>query len=537
MKKLADIKIRSKLFLLVGTASVFLFFLLFFVLYNTNKIKQAKDEILSGSLALSYFQDADMKHDAIRGDVYRSLHVDKKNPDMVAEAKAEVQEHSEQFLTDIETAKSLPVAKEVKEAFSIIIPLIGNYAEVSKKSVSYFLNTDSLDQKIVTTYLGELDEAFKALESAQDEAFSQVRAYSAKVKEESDKVIMRSNYTLIVLVLILIAVSLIFGFILSNSLQKPVVQTQKALEKIADGEIPELSKIGGKDELGMMLGSLNSLIQNLGNVKQFVNEVGKGNFTTQIELFGNKGDIANSLYEMRDNLKIADERDKNQNWVNVGLAEFGILIRKDNLGIDKLSQQIVQYVIKYINANQGALFFINEDTETQESYWEMMACAAYGKARHVQKRVEIEEGLLGRIYLEQEYLYFTDVPKDYVNITSGIGEATPGCLIIVPLKNNDVVVGALEIAAFSPFKPQEQDFIFKVADTIASTVMNIKTNYKTTKLLETTQMQTESMRAQEEELRQNLEELSSTQEEMQIKENIYIQKIEKLEAELEKIKK
>ncbi len=574
MKKLADVKIKNKLFLLVGAASMFLILLLVFTLLSINKIKNAKNDITNASFALSYIQDADMMHDAIRGDIYRSLQIDKSNDDFVFEAKNELTAHLTTFNEDIETAKKLQLAPEVKQSFAQILPLIENYKVAANStfdfvikdynSSNYYLDKatesyiiDSTNKtidnsfKLFATLKGDyelnnialtnqfktFDEAFSSLEDAMGNGFKQVRLYLTTVQESADKVINSSILTIAITVIILIIACLIFGSVLSNSLQKPVMQTQSTLELIANGEIPQHSKIDGKDELGNMLISLNSLVDNLGSVKQFVNEVGAGNFNTQVELFGNKGDIANSLYSMRDNLRAADIRDKNQNWINSGMANFGDIMRKEGLGMEELCQQMIQYIVKYVNANQGGLFFVNEKEESAEMYWEMMACVAYEKIRYSEKIVNIKDGLLGRIYLEKEYLYFTDIPQNYVHITSGIGDATPACLVIVPLKNNDIVVGAIEIASFTPFKEHELDFIFKMADSVASTVMSIKTNYKTNKLLETTQFQSESMRAQEEELRQNLEELNSTQEEMQIKETIYIKQIADLEAKVNELTK
>ncbi len=565
MKQFSDLTIKSKLASLIIGISVFLSILLFFIIFSIKNIQSAKDDITSASLALSHMQTCDMMHDAIHGDVFHIMSVDMSNSNEVKTVENELEEHVKIFKENIETASKLNVNADVKAAINEARPvvdsyeagakeifdyLVNNYKEVklnsnlinesnfSSNSVDKFLdfaNSNENEKKKLNERLIRFEEAFSAMESAMGDATDKIRSNYVDVQKNADKTILNSEIYIVLLILILLSTLIIFIVYLSKSLVVPITITQNSLSKIADGQIPSPSGITRKDELGNMISSLNVLVGNLENLKQFVSEVGSGNFNTNVELFGGKGDIANSLYTMRNNLNSADIKEKNQNWINTGLANFGNILRKDSLSMEELCQQIIQYIVKYLNANQGALFFINENETTKEQYWEMMACCAYEKIRYEEKKTGIKDGLLGRIYLEKEYLFFTDVPQNYVRITSGIGEATPSCLMLLPLKTNDSVVGALEIATFTPFKPHEQDFLFKIADTVASAVSSLKTNYKTIKLLETTQFQAEHMRAQEEELRQNLEELSTTQEEMQIKENGYLARIAELEAEMKKL--
>ena len=83
---------------------------------------------------------------------------------------------------------------------------------------------------------------------------------------------------------------------------------------------------------------------------------------------------------------------------------------------------------------------------------------------------------MGQAYLEKDIIFLTEVPKDYVTITSGLGGATPRCILIAPLKVNEEVLGAIELVSFKVFEPHEIEFIKKVAESIASTVTSIKIN-------------------------------------------------------------
>src|SRR5690606_2941256 len=130
-------------------------------------------------------------------------------------------------------------------------------------------------------------------------------------------------------------------------------------------------------------------------------------------------------------------------------------------------------------------------------------------------RVEIGEGLVGQVTLEKMTMYMTDIPEDFVKITSGLGEALPRNLLIVPLKIEDQIYGVVELASFRILEDYKIEFVEKLAESIASTIADVKSNERTQFLLRDHQAQAEEMRAQEEEMRQNLEELTSTQEGME----------------------
>jgi PAS domain S-box-containing protein len=145
----------------------------------------------------------------------------------------------------------------------------------------------------------------------------------------------------------------------------------------------------------------------------------------------------------------------------------------------------------------------------------MKACYAWDKKKFMNQKIHRGEGLAGQAWQEGDIVFLTEVPQNYVRITSGLGDANPTSVLIVPLKVNDQIFGVVEVASFSVFKDFETEFVQKIAESIASTISAVKINARTQRLLEESQEMTEQMRAQEEEMRQNMEELQATQEEMQ----------------------
>lgn len=303
------------------------------------------------------------------------------------------------------------------------------------------------------------------------------------------------------------------GWAIRKSLKKAIRRPQVALEELAMGNLPPIQE-KTHDELNPIIAATNQLIENMQNASDFAVQIGKGNFDYHYEGAGKSDVLANALLNMRSELKSFSEKEKMQNWSNVGLAKFAELLRANYNSVSELGDEIVSKLVKYIGAIQGALYLADYDTKVLH----LTAIYAFNRKKYIEKEILFGEGLVGQCLLEAETTILTEVPDNYVMIRSGLGEAPPKCLLIVPIKSDKKVEGVMELASFNMFKPHEVEFVEKIAVSIASYFSGIKQNELTKKLLDETQLKSEQMRAQEEEMRQNLEELNATQEEMKRRE-------------------
>lgn len=247
----------------------------------------------------------------------------------------------------------------------------------------------------------------------------------------------------------------------------------------------------------------------------------------------NQKAMAQNELELKDNLQKleqARQSEQKRQWTSEGLTK-GLLIMRNQHSMKELGDELLAFMVKYVKANQGGLYLVNSD-DNDDSYLELLAMYAYDRRKHQQQRVEIGQGLLGQVYLEKETMLLKEIPSSYVRITSGLGEALPRNILVVPFKVNDVVFALIELASFSEFQKHEVQFLESLGESVAVHLQSAKANLLTKQLLETSQQQTEEMRSQEEEMRQNMEELSATQEEMVRKEQEYVRRIQELESAL-----
>ncbi|WP_185154406.1 PAS domain S-box protein [Fulvivirga sp. M361] len=247
---------------------------------------------------------------------------------------------------------------------------------------------------------------------------------------------------------------------------------------------------------------------------QFANNIAEGSYETAYE--PNEDDkMGSALLNMRDNLKYSTEREGQEKFINVGIAEISEIIRKYSENLDDLSFNVISYLSKYLKVNQGGIFILMDDGE--EKYLELKGCYAYNRKKFAEKRVAIGQGLVGQCYIEKSIIRLKEIPQDYISITSGLGESTPSNLIIVPIMNDQIIEGVMELASFRDFNEYEIEFLNKVSKSIAAIITSAKVNERTKVLYEQSREQAEIMKSQEEEMRQNMEELSATQEEMERK--------------------
>ncbi len=336
-------------------------------------------------------------------------------------------------------------------------------------------------------------------------------------------------WTIAVAIVGLLLLSLVILRI-SNDIVKSLESTSFILKDISKGDINMDNKldVSSENRLGQMANSVNVLMDELNKKANFSKLIGEGNLEADFEVSGEKDVLGHSLIEMRDSLKKAKNEEMSRRWSNEGLAKFAELLQSDAENLDALCSEIISNLVKYMNVVQGGIFLINDDNE-DDKFIELKGAYAYDRKKWLKKRIEFGEGLVAQSMLEKHRIYLKEVPQDYINITSGLGEANPNTILIVPLMLNEEVFGALELVSFNDIEGYKIEFVEKLAENIASTVSSAKINYTTKKLLEQSKMQAEDLQSQEEEMRQNMEELQATQEEMIRKEQEYLDKIQKLE--------
>ncbi len=293
--------------------------------------------------------------------------------------------------------------------------------------------------------------------------------------------------------------------------------------------LPLLCALGGyliSYKMGSIIRTMNKTLKaeevRSNSILQFVEGLSAGKLDVKINSDDKDDELISSLVQLQKSLKQnqkedAKRRDEEQQrtWVTRGVAEFGEILRRNNDNMQELSYNIIRYLVDYVNLTQAGFFLLHtgdEKGDNGKKFFELTSFIAYDRRKYANKTIEWGEGLVGRCALEQRTIYMTELPENYVTVTSGLGEGDPSALILVPLKSNDVVYGVIEMAMLQPLLKHEIEFLEKTAESIAMTISTVKTNMQTQILLQETQQQAARMREQEEVSQQHLEEMRATQE-------------------------
>lgn len=408
-----------------------------------------------------------------------------------------------------------------------------DYQDPSKK----FISEDILENNIKVNSI----EIEKKMDSISDN-FEKLKTISEQEIKESE---INFIYILFASSISVVLFGIIFAIYLGNNIKTKIIDFKNVIIKLSSGQIKGIELYKSNDELGDMSDALSKYIGSLNNTANFANQIGNGNFEENFETMGENDELGKSLLAMRNNLKNVKEEEQQRSWSTTGFSIFSEILSRSNLNLTEICDLVLQKLVKYTNSNQGTIFILRN--KSHDPYFEQTAVYAFDRKKVAKLRVELKEGLVGQCYNDNDTIYITDVPEEYINIRSGLGDAPPRCILLVPLRLNNDFVGVLEVATFYPYKDFEIKFIEKIGESLGSSLSTIFINENTKNLLIDSEIKGEQLLAQEEEMRQNMEELLATQEELsrnakesaeqnQAQVRVLESKIETLELELFNLK-
>src|SRR4051812_29751423 len=285
------------------------------------------------------------------------------------------------------------------------------------------------------------------------------------------------------------------------------------------------------DSVNAMATSLTGQVRNIADVATAVT---KGDLTRQItvEAQGELDELKQNINQMIGNLRETTERNQEQDWLKTNLAKFSRMMQGQK-DLESVSRLIMSELTPLVSAHHGA-FFIQEG-ETSAPMLKLIASYAYRARKNVSNRFGIGEGLVGQAALEKQPILLTNVPDDYITITSGLGEAPPRNIIVLPILFEGEVKAVIELASFLPFSAIHQTFLDQLAESIGVVLNMIQANMRTEELLEQSQKLTQELQSQSKELQQQQEELKRSNTELEAQARTLRQSEELLKEQQEEL--
>jgi tubulin-specific chaperone A len=294
---------------------------------------------------------------------------------------------------------------------------------------------------------------------------------------------------------------LVFAVFVSRSIVNPVIGLKQNLGSIAKGELPAKLDILSRDEIGEINESMGQVIDSFKEVVSQANVIASGDYRVDIALRSDKDELGIALQKMTGSLRTAKDETERNDWLKSGQSELEDHMRGDQ-STEELCRNIIAFVAKYLKAQIGTLYVNDGD-----GIFKLKASFAYKTRKNLSNEFKHGEGLIGQAALEKQSLILTNVPDDYITVTSGLGEKKPKSILVIPFIYNETVTGVLEIGSFDEFSELQTTFLQEISDGIAIAINSAQARVQLQDALEVTQKQTEDLRLQQEELQTTNEEL------------------------------
>lgn len=291
------------------------------------------------------------------------------------------------------------------------------------------------------------------------------------------------------------------GVYMMRKIILPLIKVRETLQSMSKGELPDLQLNTDNSALAEMTVALTQLRDGLKRTSTFAGEIGKSNFDASFAPLSDKDVLGSALLEMRDKLKNAAESDAIRNWISEGFAKISNILHRNTEDINSVSNELISELVHYVDAQQGVIYLVNDENE-KDIFIQPSAFFAPGRLELNTSRVELNEGIVGQVIYSNRKFHLTNVQETSHPIETGVAKIAVCDIYVMPLFAAGRVVGAVEIKAAQPLTANHIDFIDRVAEPIASNILNLKANLFTRRLLEESQLKTRELAQQDDELRQ-----------------------------------
>ncbi|WP_328479382.1 HAMP domain-containing protein [Streptomyces sp. NBC_00377] len=270
------------------------------------------------------------------------------------------------------------------------------------------------------------------------------------------------------------------------------------------------------ESVNEMAGNLTRQVRAIARVATAVTR-GDLNLKIDVDASGEIQELQDYINKMIANLRDTTIANKEQDWLKGNLARVSALMqgRRD---LQDVASLIMSELPPLVAAQHGAFFLAMPPADGDADLYELRMLGSYGYSMgSMPSSFRPGEALVGTAAEEKRTILVANAPSGYLKISSGLGEAPPAQVIVLPVLFEGQVLGVIELASFTPFTQIQKDFLNQLAEMIATSVNTISVNTKTEQLLKQSQELTEQLRERSAELEQRQKALQASNAELEEK--------------------
>ncbi len=288
--------------------------------------------------------------------------------------------------------------------------------------------------------------------------------------------------------------------------------TSVAREVGVEGKLGGQAKVPGASGTWKGLTeNVNQLAENLTTQVRAIAEVAtavtQGDLTRSITVQA-QGEVAalkDTINEMIRNLRDTTRKNTEQDWLKTNLAKFSRMLQGQK-ALEAVGELILSELAPVVAARHAEFYVLDTRQGDLASLVLVASYASQGRTAHG-KRLDIGQGLVGQCAVEKRKILMTNVPADYMQISSGLGRALPRNILVLPIVFETQIKGVLELASFEGFSDTHQAFLEQLTESIGIVINTIEANTRTEDLLKQSQSLAFELQNRQEELQQTNEAL------------------------------
>src|SRR6187401_1954903 len=282
-------------------------------------------------------------------------------------------------------------------------------------------------------------------------------------------------------------------------------------------EVGVEGKLGGQASVPGAAGTWKDLTDNVNQlaanlttqvraIAEVATAVTKGDLTRSIALDaqGEMAALKDTINEMIRNLKDTTLKNSEQDWLKTNLAKFSRMLQGQR-DLTNVGRMVLSELCPVVSAQQAEFYVL--DAESGDARLTLLASYASEGKESLGKQLRMGQGVVGQCALEKQKIVLDNLPPDYIRISSGLGEASPRSVLVLPLIFEGQVRGVLELASFEGFNPTHQAFLDQLTESIGIVLNTIEANMRTEDLLKQSQSLAQQLQTRQEQLQNTNEEL------------------------------
>jgi HAMP domain-containing protein/signal transduction histidine kinase/DNA-binding response OmpR family regulator len=261
-----------------------------------------------------------------------------------------------------------------------------------------------------------------------------------------------------------------------------------------------------------LTGNVNLLAANLTTQVRAIAEVAtavtKGDLTRsiQVETRGEVAELKDNINTMISNLRETTERNREQDWLKTNLARFTGMLQGER-ELSTVGKMLLIELASLVNAHQGTIYHL--DGNNDDSELKLLSSYAHIGVARLSDNIPLGEGLVGQCAVDKRRILLTDVPPDFITVSSSLGVAQKVSIIVLPVLFEGQTKAVIEMATLQTFSPGSLAFLELLTQSIGAVFNTIEATMRTEGLLTQSQQLTVELQSRQSELQQTNDELGT----------------------------